>query len=505
MPIGGGALMISSIKKPGNGNSIPRLLVVGAGVAGQSLVQEIQQDALPVQPVAFLDDDPSLIGSEVCGLPVLGGTENLVRHVQEIGADEVLMAIPSSGGRLVRRLVILCKRAGVSFRIIPGLRDIIEGDVRYEHVSEVQTDHLLGRETVDFHADAAFGVVNGQVVMVTGAGGSIGGQLCHHILKLAPKELILLGRGENSIFEMMAELTPLKGQTKLTPIIADVRDKDRLQVLATRINPALILHAAAHKHVPLMEENPEEAVLVNVGGTANLVEFAKNVNAERFVLISTDKAVAPTSVMGATKKLAEMVVRHAADNGSKTRFMTVRFGNVLGSRGSVVPFFMQRIAAGLPLPITHPEMTRYFMTIKEAALLVIEAMVMGKQGATYILEMGQPVSILELAKNILVLCGYDPSAGDDGPGIEIVGMRPGERLHEILHDSDEVLEVSDHPLIKQTCLSGGAAAEISEVLQELAAFAKEGDIPRLRGKLATFLGNPQLASSSLESASVDET
>jgi len=485
--------MMTNRKKSGNGNGVPRLLLVGAGVAGQSLVQEIQTDNLPVQPVAFLDDDPTLIGKVVCGLPVLGQTEDLVRHVEESGADEVLMAIPSSGGRLVRRLVILCKRAGVPFRIVPGLRDIIEGDVAYEQVSEVHPDHLLGRESVDFLDDAARGVVEGQVVLVTGAGGSIGGQLCRHILSLAPRELLLLGRGENSIFEMMAELAPLKGNAKLTPIIADVRDADRLRVLASRIKPSLILHAAAHKHVPLMEDNPEEAVLVNVGGTANLIEFANLVQADRFVLISTDKAVDPSSVMGATKKLAEMLVFHAASNGHRTRFMTVRFGNVLGSRGSVVPFFMQRITAGLPLPITDPEMTRYFMTIKEAALLVIEAMVMGKRGATYILEMGNPVSILELARNILVLCGYDPSAGDDGPGIEIVGLRPGERLHEVLYDSNEVIEPSTHPLIKQTRFSGGNANDVAEALEDLRSLAKAGDIPALRKMLASLLDSPKLA------------
>jgi len=492
-------------KDSGTEVNIPRLLGVGAGVAGQSLVQEIQQDNLPVQPVAFLDDDPALIGSQVCGLPVLGCTEDLVRHVEETKADEVLMAIPSSGGHLVRRLVILCKRAGVSFRIVPGLRDIIEGDVHYEHISEVHPDHLLGRETVDFHDSAARGIVEGKVVMVTGAGGSIGGQLCHLILNLDPKELILLGRGENSIFEMMAELASVKGKAKLTPVIADVRDAERLRVLADRVQPALILHAAAHKHVPLMEDNPEEAVLVNVSGTANLIEFANKVQADRFVLISTDKAVAPTSVMGATKKLAEILVHHAADGQTTTRFMTVRFGNVLGSRGSVVPFFMQRIKAGLPLPITDPAMTRYFMTIKEAALLVIEAMVMGKPGNTYILEMGRPVSILELAKNILVLCGYDPSAGDDGPGIEFVGLRPGERLHEALHDIDEVLEDSSHPLIKQTQLSANNVEKVAAALVELRSLAYAGDIPSLRGKLAELLGNPQLSKPWLNQSQGEET
>ncbi len=470
-----------------------RLLVVGAGVAGQSLVREIQQDGLPVEPVAFLDDDPQLIGQSICGLPVRGGTADLEQVARETGADEVLLAIPSSGGRLVRRLVILCKRAGLPFRLVPGLRAIIEGDVHFEQVAEVQPEHLLGRETVVFQDQAASSVVSGRCVMVTGAGGSIGAELCRQILPLGPSELILLGRGENSIFEIQAELDPMRGETRLTPIIADVRDVRRLENLASRISPDIILHAAAHKHVPLMEGNPEEAVLVNVGGTDNLIQFARTVGAQRFVLISTDKAVSPTSGMGAPKKMAEMVVRGAAAQSSSTRFMIVRFGNVLGSRGSVVPFFVKRIQAGLPLPVTDKRMTRYFMTIREAALLVIEAMVMGGGGSTYILEMGNPVSILELAQNLLVLSGYDPAGGDSGPGIDITGLRPGERLHEALNEDYEELVSSDHPLIRMTKPAAGQDVLSQEELKAGCELALAGDVDGLRKWLAGILQQPSLA------------
>jgi FlaA1/EpsC-like NDP-sugar epimerase len=472
----------------------PRLLVVGAGVAGQSLVREIQRDELPAEPVAFLDDDASLLGTEVCGLPVLGGCEDLERVAVEVGAEEVLLAIPSAGGRLIRRLVILSRRAGLPFRIVPGVRDIILGDVHFSQVSEVAPEHLLGRESVDFKDADARRVVAGRTVMVTGAGGSIGGELCRRLLPLAPRELILLGRGENSLFEIVGDLETQRGDTVLTTVIADVRDEARLRVLARRLRPDLILHAAAHKHVPLMEANPEEAVAVNVGGTANLIAFARAVGAERFVLISTDKAVAPTSVMGATKKLAEMLVRDAAATGGATRFMTVRFGNVLGSRGSVVPFFMKRIREGRPLPVTDPRMTRYFMTIKEAALLVIEAMVLGEPGATYILEMGTPVSILELARNLLVLSGYDPAGGDDGPGIVVTGPRPGERLHEALVEPGETVERSDNPLIHRALAPPEAPAGAAAALGELLALATAGDVPGLRAALARVLGVPALAS-----------
>ncbi|RKZ10720.1 hypothetical protein DRQ50_14270, partial [bacterium] len=269
----------------------PRLLVVGAGVAGQSIVREIQRDGLPAEPVAFIDDDRELHGTEVCGLPVLGGSDELERIAAEVGAEEVLLAIPSSGGRLIRRLVIQCKRAELPFRIVPGLRDIILGDVNFEQIRDVEPDHLLGRESVDFQDEAARDVVSGRRVMVTGAGGSIGGELCRRLLSLAPSQLILLGRGENSLFEIQSELEPRRGTTELVTVVADVRDRERLAVLSGRLQPELILHAAAHKHVPLMEENPEEAVLVNIGGTANLIEFSRRVGAERFVMISTDKAV----------------------------------------------------------------------------------------------------------------------------------------------------------------------------------------------------------------------
>jgi len=469
-----------------------RLLIVGAGEAGQSLVREIREEGLLLEPVGFVDDDPGLAGHEVLGLPVLGGTTELVEAAHRIDAEEILIAIPSSPGSLIRRLVILCKRAGLPFMIVPGIRAIIEGDVHFEDVRPVAPEDLLGRESVTFQAGSAQAAVSGRTILVTGAGGSIGGELCRQLLELDPRELILLGRGENSIFEILGELAPNAGTTRLTPVIADVRDRARLQVLATRHRPELILHAAAHKHVPLMEDNPEEAVIVNVAGTANLIEFARQVGAERFVLISTDKAVSPTNIMGATKKLAEWLVQQAQNGGGTTRFMTVRFGNVLGSRGSVVPLFQQRIAAGLPLPITDRGMTRYFMTIKEAALLVIEAMVLGEAGSTYILEMGEPVSILELARNLLVLSGFDPDNGDDGPGVELTGLRPGERLHELLIEPDEELQPSANPMIRRAC-SRRSCPDVAEALPALITSAVAGDRAGLRLQLADLLGSPNLA------------
>ena len=466
---------------------VTRLLVVGAGEAGQSLVREILAEGLAVRPVAFLDDDSALQGSEICGLPVLGGTADLPEVARRCGAEEILIAIPSATGAQIRRLVLLCRRARLPFKIVPGIRAIIEGDVSFDQIRAVAPEDLLGRESVTFRAGSARELVTGRSVLVTGAGGSIGAELCRQLLALAPAELLMLGRGENSLFEIAAELEPRAGATRLRTLIADIRDQRRLEVMAGRHQPQLILHAAAHKHVPLMEDHPEEAVLVNVLGTANLIQLARQVGAERFVLISTDKAVAPGSVMGATKKVAELLVQEAGSTDSTTRFLTVRFGNVLGSRGSVVPLFVQRIKEGLPLPITDRRMTRYFMTIKEAVLLVIEAMVLGEAGATYILEMGEPISILELANNLLALSGYDPDNGDDGPGIEFTGLRPGERLHEALVEEREEVTPSPNPLIKQARPRRPVAFDSASAITRLLPPAWAGDRDGVRKALAEVL------------------
>ncbi len=471
-----------------------RLLVVGAGEAGRSLVREIQAEGLPVEPVAFLDDDPDLHGGEVCGLPVLGPTASLPEAARRVGAQEILIAIPSAPGSLIRRLVLLSRRAGLPFKIVPGIRAIIEGDVRFEQVRPVAAEDLLGRETVTFQAGSAREVVGGRSVLVTGAGGSIGSELCRQLLRLEPSELLLLGRGENSLFDIATELAPAAGPTALRTLVADVRDERRLEVLAGRHRPDLILHAAAHKHVPLMEANPEEAVLVNVVGTANLVRFARRVGAGRFLLISTDKAVAAGSVMGATKKVAELIVAAAGAAGGPTRFLTVRFGNVLGSRGSVVPLFEGCIRRGLPLPVTDPGASRYFMTIREAVLLVIEALVLGEPGATYILEMGEPVSILELARNLLALSGYDPENGDEGPGIVLTGLRPGERLHESLVEPDEVVESSPNPLIRKARPRRPRALDVEAAVARLLAPALAGDRDGVRRALGEVLGRPPVGS-----------
>jgi FlaA1/EpsC-like NDP-sugar epimerase len=475
------------------GGAPRRLLVIGAGEAGQSLVRELLAGGWPVAPVGFLDDDPALQGESPCGLPVLGATADLPAAAARVGAQEILIAIPSATGAVIRRLVLLCRRAGLSVRIVPGIRAIIEGDVRFDQVRPVAPDDLLGRESVTFRADGARELVAGRRVLVTGAGGSIGGELCRQLLPFAPAELLLLGRGENSLFEIAAELEPRRGEVALRTLICDVRDGERLAVLAGRHGVDLILHAAAHKHVPLMEENPEEAVAVNVLGTANMIRFARHVGAARLVLVSTDKAAIPASIMGATKRVAEELVRAAGAAGGPTRFLTVRFGNVLGSRGSVVPLFQDRIRRGLPLPVTDRAMTRYFMTIREAAQLVIEAMALGESGATYILEMGEPVSILELARNLLALSGFDPDGGDGGPGIVITGARPGERLTEELIAHDETLAPGANPLIRRAVTLRPVLADPEAVVAALLRPARAGDRAGVRQALARLPGLAEVA------------
>lgn len=380
------------------------------------------------------------------------------------------------------------------FRIAPGIRAIIEGDVHFAQVREVAPEDLLGRETVSFRAGDARALIHGRSVMITGAGGTIGAELCRRVGELEPRELLLLGRGENSLHKISQELASRFPHLRTPVLIADVRDQERLDVFATRHRPELVFHAAAHKHVPLMEENPEEAVFVNVRGTANLIRFARRVGAERFVLISTDKAVAPASVMGATKRVAEMLVAAAGRAGGRTRFMTVRFGNVLGSRGSVVPLFQACIRRGVPLPVTDDRMTRYFMTVKEAVLLVIETMVIGENAATYILEMGDPVSIMDLARNMLALAGYDPENGDLGPGIVSTGLRPGEKLHEALVDTDERLGASRNPLINRALSLRERACDPDGILATLLEPARRGEMSGVRAALAQVLGSPEFPS-----------
>ncbi len=413
-----------------------KVIVVGAGQGGESILREIKRNMnLPISLIGLIDDDPKKLGQIIHGVKVLGNSEKIGEIVKKYSVDEIIIAIPSASGQEMKRMVKLCQNSQVRFKTLPGLQDIIGGKLVSLQLRDIVIEDLLRRPPAEVNMAEIAAYVTGRTVMVTGAGGSIGSEICRQILPFQPETMLLLGHGENSIFKSHQELlsNPDVGNTCLIPIIADIQDKEKINNLFKAHQPAIIFHAAAHKHVPLMELNPEEAVKNNVLGTANLVDAAHNNNVERFVMISTDKAVNPTSVMGASKRVAEKILKCYARRSS-TRFVAVRFGNVLGSRGSVIPMFKQQIEAGGPITITHPKMIRYFMTIPEASRLVIQAGAYGKGGEVFILDMGEPVRIVDLAEDLIRLSGLE--VGKDIQ-IKYTGIRPGEKLYEELLTASE--------------------------------------------------------------------
>ncbi len=419
-----------------------RALIVGAGDAGALVVRELQKTPqLNLVPIGFLDDDPGKQKQEIYGVPVIGMVGDLSAVLDNQRVDEVIIAIPTAPGAVVRQVNDVCRLKGIPSRTMPGLFELIGGRVSVNRLREVNIDDLLRREPTRIHEEMIGDVLTGKHVLVTGAGGSIGRELCRQIARWNPAGLAILGHGENSIFETLLELKEGYPSLVLEPIIADVRDADRLRSVFGTRHLDVIFHAAAHKHVPLMQSNVEEAVLNNVMGTRCLVEAALAAGIERLVLISTDKAVKPANVYGATKRLAEMIVLEAA-RASGRAYSVVRFGNVLGSRGSVIPLFKRQIASGGPILITHPDMERYFMTIPEAVHLVLQAASMGQGGEAFLLNMGRQVRITDLAEDLIRLSGLEP-----GRDIEIsfTGARPGEKLSEELWESHKTYERTTHP------------------------------------------------------------
>ena len=448
------------------------VLVIGAGDAGAMVVRELQKNPqLSMKPIGFLDDDPAKKDSKIHGVPVLASLEQ-IGHILELqNVDEVIIAIPSAAGKIVRKVTEVCRRKGVAFRTMPGLYELLGGDVSVRRLREVDIFDLLRREPVRMDTEALGESLENRVVMVTGAGGSIGSELCRQIARLSPAKLLMLGHGENSIFSALLSLKERFPMLEIVPLIADVRDVPRLSVIFDRWAPEVIFHTAAHKHVPLMESNVEEAVTNNILGTQNIVKTALEHDIARLVMISTDKAIRPVSVMGATKRIAEMLVLDAARR-FECAFTVVRVGNVLGSRGSVVPRFKRQIAAGGPVTVTHPEMKRYFMTIPEAVHLVLQASSMSKGGENYILDMGEPVKILDLAEDLIRLSGLEP-----GKDIEIVfsGIRPGEKLSEDLWDKGFAYSPTSHPDIHQVDSEEIiTSTALDDIVKNLILLAREG-------------------------------
>lgn len=447
-------------------------LVIGAGDAGAMVVRELQKNPqLNVKPIGFLDDDPMKQNSKIHGIPVLAPLDKIDSILESHQVDEVIIAIPSAAGKVLRKVTEVCRKRGVAFRTMPGLYELLDGAVSVSRLREVDISDLLRREPVRMDTEALGEVLEGRIVLVTGAGGSIGRELCRQIAQLNPGKLLMLGHGENSIFGTLMTMKESFPSLEIVPLIADVRDLPRLSVIFERWQPEVIFHTAAHKHVPLMESNIEEAITNNILGTKNIVKSALAYDVQRLVMISTDKAIRPVNVMGATKRIAEMLVLDAAHRFDKA-FTVVRFGNVLGSRGSVVPRFKRQIALGGPITVTHPEMKRYFMTIPEAVHLVLQASTLSKGGENFILDMGEPVRILDLAEDLIRLSGLTP-----GKDIEIVfsGIRPGEKLSEDLWDQGFAYSATSHPDIHRVDSEEVLSSDdLDAIVDQLINLSQEG-------------------------------
>jgi FlaA1/EpsC-like NDP-sugar epimerase len=466
-----------------NGHPKRRVLIAGAGSAGEIIAKELQRNPdLDLIPVGFVDDDPAKHNLEMCGLKVLGGTDRLVDLRERYRVDELVIAMPASSGAAIRRLVQLAQAAGLRTKTIPGMFELLSGQVSLTSLRPVQIEDLLRRDPVRIDLDRVQELVDGQSVLVTGAGGSIGTEICRQVAALGPRKLFTLGHGENSIFTITAELTDRFPSLEVVPLIADVRDADRIRQLFETHRPAIVLHAAAHKHVPLMEVNVIEAVSNNVIGTKNVADAAVACGTSRLVMVSTDKAVRPTNVMGASKRVAEQIVQEQAERHERN-FISVRFGNVLGSRGSVIPIFLRQIEAGGPVTVTHPEMRRYFMTIPESVQLVLQAAALGGGGEVYVLDMGEPVKIVDLARDLIRLSGLE--VGRDVE-VQFTGVRPGEKLYEELFFGREHAEPTDHPKVmraRQATLPVGMTSDLWELIEGTKNGLGDDELRRLLRRL----------------------
>ncbi|MFV0516081.1 MAG: polysaccharide biosynthesis protein [Aminipila sp.] len=426
------------------GGNVTKVMVVGAGEAGASMINEIKNHhEYGKKVVVAIDDDTNKQKRRICGVKVYGGRTEIKHAVRKYGVDEIIIAIPSATKKSIQAIVDECKRTRCKIKILPSLIDLINDKVSVSKLRDVDIEDFLGREPVHVNLREITGYIEGKIVMVTGGGGSIGSELCRQIAKFRPRRLIAVDIYENSVFELANELKETYNALEFEVVIASVRDKRRMTEVFEKYKPHVIFHAAAHKHVPLMENNPKEAIINNILGTKNMIDLAEAFATEKFVMISTDKAVNPTNVMGATKRIGEMILQYKSKS-ARTTFAAVRFGNVLGSNGSVIPIFRKQIEKGGPVTVTHQDITRYFMTIPEAVELVIQTGAMAQGGEIFILDMGEPVKILDLAENVIRLSGYVPYVDIE---IAITGLRPGEKLYEELLLDEEGIEKTAHDKI----------------------------------------------------------
>lgn len=451
-----------------NPENMKRTLIIGAGQAGTVVVRQMANNPdSGMKPVAFLDDDRRKQGLEIHGVSIIGNTKNVEDYVRDNDIDKIVIAIPSMSKSEMTKLIQRCVKTGIKTQTIPRIEDLMTGKVSVSDMQDVKIEDLLGRDEVKLDMEAIQSKLTGKTIMITGAGGSIGSEICRQVSKFKPSKLVLVGHGENSIYLIERELKEkVAGEIELVAVIADVQDRKRIFEIVEEHKPHVIYHAAAHKHVPLMEANPREAVKNNIFGTRNVAEAADTFGVPHFVLVSTDKAVNPPNVMGATKRFAEMIIQNLARN-SQTKFAAVRFGNVLGSRGSVIPLFKHQIKLGGPVTVTDPEMTRYFMTIPEASRLVIQAGTLARGGEVFVLDMGEPVRIVDLAKNLIRLSGYQ----DGEIEIKYSGIRPGEKLFEELMNANERQDEYVFPKIYIGKATPITALELQYVLDKLPGMA----------------------------------
>jgi FlaA1/EpsC-like NDP-sugar epimerase len=451
----------------------PRTLIVGAGEAGSQLLREIRKSpAANYNVLGFVDDDPEKTGMLLGGLRVLGDTSQLSWLSKEMRIEKVIIAIPSASGRDVRSIIRRCEMANIRFKILPGLSDLITGKVEVSQIKDVEIDDLLGREPVRLDDQAIRGYLAGKRVLVTGAGGSIGSEICRQVSRYAPCKIVMLDSAETPLFHIERELSATFPELMLVPVVSDVRNRERLECLFEEFMPEVVFHAAAYKHVPMMEYNPVEAVSNNIGGSRNLAEMADRFGVLDFVMISTDKAVNPTNIMGASKRVAECCIQSLAGS-SPTRFTTVRFGNVLGSNGSVIPMFKEQIKNGGPVTVTDPGVVRYFMTIPEASQLVLQAGCLGRGGDIFVLDMGEQVPILELAEELIRLSGLVPYEDID---ITFTGLRPGEKMYEELLIAGENVLPTSHEKIRVMAAVMFDTAAFEVELERLFTAAGRNDI-----------------------------
>ena len=427
-----------------NAAEMHRVMVVGAGAAGNVLIKEIRNSRyIHKKVVCAIDDDRDKIGSFIHGVKIMGNRYEIPRLAKELAVDEIIIAMPAVSQKEIKGILDICKETGCEMKRLPGIYQLVNGDVSVAKLTDVDVNDLLGRDPIEVDLDSILGYVENKVIMVTGGGGSIGSELCRQIASHHPKQLVLVDIYENTTYDIQNELRRNYPELNLVVLIASVRNTKRMDMIFEKYRPDIVYHAAAHKHVPLMEDSPNEAVKNNVLGTWKVVQAADKWKVKRFVMISTDKAVNPTNIMGATKRICEMIIQ-TYNRHSETEFVAVRFGNVLGSNGSVIPLFKKQIEAGGPVTVTHPDIIRYFMTIPEAVSLVLQAGAYAKGGEIFILDMGEPVKIVDLARNLILLSGHKP---DDDIKIEFTGLRPGEKLYEEMLMAEEGMQDTENKLI----------------------------------------------------------